>query len=222
MNKIPYICLEGLDGAGKTTAYHHIMSLLEEEGYKVCGVCPTQSACYCENKMECHCHTIEKLFNQYPFLHKHRFLRMFLYAFRSNHAASKIDWTADLLLGDRSIITSYVCRWTRFRFLNCLLINIVNLLEYKIPVPDYVFYLEVSTKTLCKRLSYRNNLDIDETDKRSKAMRYAYNVIQIQTGEIKRISTVQWYTIDGNQPEDTVSHEIFRQIMELLPKKFMK
>jgi len=144
---------------------------------------------------------------------------MFLYAYRSNYAASHIDWNVDLLLGDRSIVTSYICRWTRFPLFNSFLVFIVNCLEHKLPAPDYILYLDVPHYILRERLSYRKALDVDETDKRSKAMRYAYDMLQTQEGIIKRIASSQWYRINGNQPEEAVCHDALNRILSLLQSK---
>lgn len=216
MNKPPYICFEGLDGSGKSTLLRRIVPLLEQQGYKVQKVCPTQTVCHCANKADCHCHSIERLFNRYPGLHKYRFLRMFLYAYRSNNAADDIDWSVDLLLGDRSLITSYICRWTRFNLYNRLLVLIINLLEYKIPAPDYVIYLHVPQNVLHERLLCRGKLDIDETEERSSAMKYAYNVLRTDNHLIKRLQDTQWYIIDGNQSEEAVCENVMKQIKHLL------
>ena len=54
-------------------------------------------------------------FNRNPRLKQIDSERQLFYAHRSNHAAEHIDWNADIILGDRSLITSYVCRWSDMR-----------------------------------------------------------------------------------------------------------
>ncbi|MBD5469457.1 MAG: deoxynucleoside kinase [Lachnospiraceae bacterium] len=216
MSKPLYICFEGLDGAGKSTVYKRVMDILEQQGYRVQGICPTQTTCYCESKVACQCHSLEKLFNRYPKLHQYRFLRLFLYAYRSNYAAKHIDQSSDLILGDRSLITSYVCRWHHCNMYNRLLVFIVNRLEYKIPAPDYVIYLKVPQKVLHERLVNRGNIDIDETEDRSRAMEFAYDILRTRKGIIKRIAHTKWCVINGDQSEENVCRDAIFQIVQLI------
>ena len=101
MTRPRYICLEGLDGSGKSTAYEAVLSGLQQKGYRVYGLCPTKSTCRCADKLRCSCRSIERPFNRCAALRNSRFFRQFLYAYRSNRAAKEIDWNADVILGDR-------------------------------------------------------------------------------------------------------------------------
>lgn len=221
MHRPIYICLEGLDGSGKSTAFKSVVKILEYQGYTVQEVCPTQSSCHCENKARCHCHSIEKLFNHYPILHKSRFLRMFLYAYRSNYAAQNINNQVDIILGDRSIVTSYVCRWNQSTFYNRILVWLTDKLEHKIPAPDYIIYLDVPQKILQARLSSRLKKDIDETKERSRAMQKAYYIISTQL-VIKRLVHTKWHVINGDQTKDKVVQDILDLILPIITKKEMK
>ena len=150
MNKRPlYICLEGLDGSGKTTLFKKIVKKLKEEGFTLCEVSPTQKCG--ENDLW------EKIYDKFKFLKDIIFFRNFLYAHRSNMVTKNIDWNVDLLIGDRSIITSFMCRWSKSDLKNKKVIARVNFLESKIPTPDYAIYLDVTPENLQKRLNYRGN-----------------------------------------------------------------
>ena len=70
-----------------------------------------------------------------------------------------------------------MCRWSKSELKNKKIIARVNFLESKIPTPDYAIYLDVTPENLQKRLKSRGNTDIDETEKRSQEMRYAYEFL---------------------------------------------
>ena len=216
MNRPIYICFEGLDGSGKSSTHNKVFACLQQEGIRVQGVCPTRSTCHCIEQSKCCCNSIERLFNRNPWLHRSRFLRMFLYAHRSNYAADHINLDVDLLLGDRSLVTSYICRWTRFNCCNRFLVWIVNRLEARIPAPDYVIYFDVPQEELKKRLTGRGNQDIDETDKRSQAMKKAYDELRNHPSIIRRIAQTRWYVINGCQAQEDVNRDVIECIRQLL------
>ncbi len=216
MNRPLYVCFEGLDGSGKSTIFHYVKNELEQEGYIVGEICPTKTTCHCESGVACYCHNVEKLFHRFPYLHRSKFLRLFLFAHRSNDAARQVNQSSDIILGDRSVITSYICRWSSRQIFNRILIIVVNVMEYKIPSPDYVIYIDVPQTILQKRLKNRGNQDIDETLERAEAMKHAYDILRTQKDLIKRIAHTKWYTMDGSASEETVCREALYRVKKLM------
>lgn len=209
MNKRPlYICFEGLDGSGKTTLFKKIVKNLKESGITFYEISPTQKCG--DNDLW------EKIYDKFKFLKDIIFFRQFLYAHRSNTVSKNIDWNVELLIGDRSIITSYMCRWSQSDFKNKQLIARVNLLESKIPTPDYAIYLDVKPENLQKRLKFRGDTDIDENERRSLEMRYAYDFLRNNPKAVSRIKNVKWIIIDGNLSEEEVFQNAWKEITSLI------
>lgn len=214
MHKPPYFCIEGLDGSGKTTIFEHLLPILEGKGLNVFALNPTHKVLSFDNAY--HGENIEKIFEKNEELKEDPLFRAVLYAFRSNYATSKIDWNADLILGDRSIITSYICRWKESEVFNHAWVSLVNFMEPKIPSPDHVFYLKVPQEVLRKRLATRPVLDRDETEERAQEMERAYRYLQDHPMSVERIKGVQWHIIDGTQAQEHVTWDIYTRMLKIL------
>lgn len=212
MNKPCYICFEGLDGSGKSTVFKKVCTALKEKGFNVCELCPTKKIDGTD--------FLEKLFDKYKFFNRSRFLRQFLYAHRSNFVAERIDWNADIILGDRSIITSYITRFSESPLISKFLVWKTNFLESKIPAPNFVIYLEVPPEVLQKRLKLRGNLDIDENEKRSLEMRRAYEFLMKNPKFIRRIENTKWKILNGNLSEKEVFQNAWNEIVKIINKNF--
>jgi len=206
--KPAYICFEGLDGSGKSTVFNKVLKTLLGKNVKVSTLSPTHKG----DSQD----FFEKIFAENKFLNQSRFFRQFLYAHRSNLAVESVNLDADLILGDRSIITSYVCRWSDSNLKNSFLVAKVNFLESKIFAPDHVFYLDVPHEVLQKRLDLRGERDIDETAKRSLEMRRAYEFIYKNPVAIKRLENTKWHIVDGNRPEVEVFQSVWEELTRII------
>src|SRR5690606_30581333 len=84
-------------------------------------------------------------------------LREQLYAARSNFHAARVPADAPLVLGDRSILTSYATRWDRLPAQRrAAHIAQVDALEHRIGRPDHVIYLSLPEPQLLARLRARS------------------------------------------------------------------
>ncbi|HCC00802.1 MAG TPA: hypothetical protein DEP42_06280 [Ruminococcaceae bacterium] len=206
-----YICFEGLDGSGKSTLFLEIIRRLKENKYQFTTICPTKPS---ENNS-----FFEILFRKYSFTKKSSLIRAFVYADRSNYACHQTKWDTPLIIGDRSIITSYVTRWRRWfnsRFLSRL---IVDSLERCIPAPDHVIYLSAPISLLRKRLLQRGHpLDIDETEERAKQMKNAYHEIQTENC-IPRLNKTIWHTIDASKEKEVVADAAWKILKDIIGVK---
>lgn len=205
MKSLKYYCLEGLDGCGKSTTFSLIVKHLFDNNIKFQTCNPTRASN--QNSL------LELLFKRFIFLQKSSIFRAILYAQRSNYASSQVQWFDNsIVLGDRSIVTSYVTRWKKWLGSSQISILIVNALETKIPCPTIIFYLDAPHDLLMDRLKKRGIfLDIDETPNRSKAMRKAYEEIMESSFRPNRIKTARFVRIKitPSRSADDIAAEIF-------------
>jgi thymidylate kinase len=205
-----YICIEGLDGSGKSTVISSLKKELKSEGINIDVISPTKVLEKNKNKF------LEKTYKNISFFSKSRIYRAFLYADRSNNATKATNWNADLILGDRSIITSYVVSWSNIKLLNKLKFFRVDLLERKIYAPDHVIFIDVSYNKLNERLNTRSDKrDIDETFERSRKMKKAY-ISFMKNNYIKRIKDVKWHVINGDDSKEVVLVNVKKLALEIL------
>lgn len=196
-----YICIEGLDGSGKSTLFCLLKDYLEQTKKEYTTACTTKKTDDC---------FIEKLF-KINFLKKSSFFRAILYAERSRKVFYSTNWDLELILGDRSLITSYVTRWRKWANSRALTIIVVNILEPFIYAPDHVIYIDLPEEVLRKRLRKRGQpLDIDETSERSNEMRKAYNEL-FGSKYISRLGKTKWHKLplsSHDSPQDVFEKSI--------------
>lgn len=95
-----YIAIEGTKGTGKSTLLENLEHKLQQEGIDFQMFAPTKAMpkdTWWEKAYADHCQDDVYLDS--------------LYTARANYHASKIDFNASLVLGDRSMLTSFVTRW---------------------------------------------------------------------------------------------------------------
>jgi thymidylate kinase len=200
-----YVVFEGVKGVGKTTLFWNLSRYLWSQGVNLSQVTPTKAtdefALY------------ERVFNILPCLRKIDFLKERFYAWRSNESAKYADWQTPLLLGDRSIATSYATRLWRFGD-PCKQIERVDNLEYALPAPDFIFYLDADFDTIMERISSRQNRNYGKEDELPQKILTDIQAYQflMQERPAKRLEKTTWIKINANQKPENVFTESLEQI----------
>lgn len=209
-----YICLEGVKGSGKTTLFSAITAALDRQGIDWAAVSPTRA-------------TRGRSLPEFvaaciPALRQVDLFNEYLYACRSNHAARRADWGKALLLGDRSVITSYVTRWHKYPDPERC-IQRVNRLETAIHRPDHVIYLQIDLQVALNRIFSRHGRTYghhDETGRRLVENMEAYNAIRLGSHPIARLAGICWHVIDAGQSREAVFRQCWQMIRRIAPQVF--
>ena len=203
-----YIALEGLKGSGKSTILHLLRKKLEDAKIPYQDFSPT--------KPMLDYNWMEFLNRWCPMLKNFDMWCENLYAARAKHAANKINWTGQLILGDRSILTSYVTRWFKWGDpIHC--INRVNRMQANIPGPDVVIYLSLDLSKIIKRVQVRNRNygRKHEQPQVLAATQSIYHEVKIKRNKIPKLKHTKWITINANKTSEEVADQIFNQIIKL-------
>ena len=207
-----YIAIEGIKGSGKTTLIKGLKKYLEnkEGDIKPITANPTESIPVFS--------IAEKMSKMFSFLRKIDKWNEYLYTLRSNYVGKHTNWEQPLIIGDRSIITSYVTRWNKWKNPN-ICINKVNKKENTILPPNCVIYLNISPEIAEKRLKQRqnnkNSVKYHESIDSLKEANNAYKEIQRNSIQIDRISGTKWYNINIEQRNE---EEVLSDCIKIVDK----
>ena len=202
-----YIVLEGIKGSGKSTQFAWLQQWLQQHHPEVPLLCPTQSM-----------HP-DSWWEQAAavYVHDDDFVSA-LYTARANHHASQIDWQQPLVVGERSILTSWVTRLPDSEADRQAYLNQVLRQEYHSRVPDLVIYLDVGPQfeRLQQRLHNRQRHYglADETlcRLRHAAAGYAY----LQTSTHPLLCHTQSHCLDAWQAPEALQQQILGLIQPYL------
>jgi thymidylate kinase len=208
--KSVYVAIEGLDGTGKSTLIDNLVNHeLLKANIQFSMVCPTRPGHF-------NC-IFERIYRRIKRLRSSSMFRAILYAYRSYYASRQVDWKAPLILGDRSIVTSYVTRWRKWMNSAQISIWFVNIIEPFIKMPDHIIYMTLPDSRRYERLrTGRDFIEIDETIERSIEMKKAYDEIRYN-GVIKKLRKTVWHTLDADKsPYETADKAliIIRRILQ--------
>lgn len=201
MKKGLYIALEGVKGTGKTTVFHQLLLAIEQENICFETACPTRKTPKDQNVWEV----------LFSFFDKD-FIKKQVYARRAARVAAETNWAADLIVGDRSLLTSYA---TRLWYCKNPIEQIAHIeaMQNPMPVPDIVFFLNAPTETILQRLANRKRCygKTDETPSKIVADQMAYRFLQKMQPSPK-LKTIEWIELDASQPVEKTLQLILKKI----------
>jgi thymidylate kinase len=203
-----YVAIEGPKGAGKSTLLGSIRPALAARGVLALPLDPTSPGP--------RLHPLE-LLHLVPILGECDAIKERLYAYRSNLHADALHKRRgenhDLVLGDRSFITTLATRWRRtVREGEARHYDRCRALEPLIPLPDHVVYLDLPVVALRARVAQRRRTYglCDETCKALCSAGEAYHAIRCST--LPPLRRVQWHVFNASAPAKV----LVEQTLELL------
>jgi thymidylate kinase len=206
-----YIAIEGIKGTGKSSVLAQIERMVEAKGIPYAMLRP-----YCLNGSRA---VSDRLFrltgNFWPDALVARF-----YARRSDRHAARIPKRCGLLIGDRSILTSYVTRWDESD--PAASMSAVDLMERRIPVPDHVVLLEAPVEVALQRVRQRRRRGHgcgDEKPDRLAAAARAYRTMASHPGTFG-LGGVRWHVVDASRPLDQVIADVLDIVLSLATSSF--
>lgn len=203
-----YIALEGTKGTGKSTIFSQLEIALQYDGIQFAIFSPTKPM---PTDL-----WWEKAYAQYSEVDQ--FIEE-LYHARANHHAKKISFDEPLVLGDRSILTSFVTRWPQESQKLHEYIQHTRAQEYAVPVPDMVIYLDLPIEVTLQRLANRErNYGLrDEQIERLIQAKMAYEEFFKFKNELG-FTALKYQYVDANQNET----ELFSQVYNLVKNELEK
>lgn len=205
-----YICIEGIKGSGKTTLVNELKYYFERSRREFEIASPTKPI---PNSY------VERIFKIFRFLRRIDVCNEYLYAARSNYVGKNIDWNCNLIIGDRSIITSYVTRWYKWSTPE-ICVERVNRLEKHIKVPDYIIFLDISVEKALERIKNRKRDygSTDETPERLQQAISAYKEIyKIGLDKLRKIEhKSKWFFVNADQAPKELFYEVVAIIENII------
>jgi thymidylate kinase len=208
-----YIAIEGVKGVGKSTLVRSISHWLDGESVNYVMACPTKKI----NGWDLY----EFIYTNIGFLENVNRVKDIIYARRANKVAKHTNWKSPVVLGDRSILTSYITRlWEDNNPEDH--IKLIDTLQPAMPAPDYILYLKAGISDILDRIKIRGERDYGKTDEhpnRIAADIAAYDYV-IANRLANRLSNTEYIILDASKSKKEVFDESKKIISELINKTY--
>lgn len=189
-----YIAIEGVKGVGKSTLLKGISSWMDSETINYVVACPTKPI----NGWDLY----EFIYTKLSFLEKVNRVKDIIYARRANRVAKYTNWKSKIVLGDRSILTSYITRlWDENN--PEAHIKLIDELQPAMPAPDYILYLKAGITDILHRIKKRGERNYGKNDEHPNRIATdiaAYDYV-INNSLAKRLSNTEYIIIDATKSE---------------------
>lgn len=203
-----YIALEGTKGVGKSTVLSQLKTVLSNDDVEFTSFCPTKA-------MPEHMWW-EQAYTQYA--NDDGFIND-LYTARANYHAQHTDFSSSFVLGDRSMLTSFVTRWPQQSQNIEAYIQKIKQQEYSVPLPDLVIYLDLPIDENLQRLAKRTR-DYglyDEQSERLIQAKYAYEQFFKRKNELG-FENLHYQYVDAKQSLIDLVDHIYTLVKNQLDK----
>lgn len=201
MNQGRFIVIEGLEGAGKTTAISTVKQWLEQQGHTVVQTREPGGTPLAEQ-----IRTLVKSVQQEPVAAETELLLMYaarvqLLSTVIRPALARGDW----VLADRHDLSSRAYQGGG-RMLDAQLIDNIRLAVLGSTRPDFTLYLDIDPAVGLERARARGELDRIEQEQLAFFQRTRARYLQIAHSEANIV------VIDASQPLDQVQHSIVQAL----------
>jgi len=140
------------------------------------------------------------------------------YARRSDRMASEVPRRTSLVIGDRSIVTSYVTRWDEKDPIASM--DAVDRLERRIPLPDHIVLLDVPVVEALRRIEHRPRRRYgcrDECGDRLSAAADRYRLLARNPSSFG-LGGVSWHVVNASRSLNCVAAEVTDLVYQLTSK----
>lgn len=198
-----YIAIEGIKGTGKSSILEQVHCLAGSNGLRYCFF-PITAAIPCP-------HRLERLHHFCPYVKQDDGYLEQLYAARAHWHQQYINFSEGMVLGDRSILTSYVTRWNKWSD-PYYTIRRVEAMQREIRKPDVVIWLEGKPEQSRQNILKRETKALGQNDEQLAKLTEAAAVYEELLQEklyIRKVNKAQVIILPAASPINETATEIF-------------